>query len=47
MASNYERAQRVSMAEEYKGHALLYLCEAISLYLDWKESNPSMSEYYD
>lgn len=40
MAENHARVQRVKLSEKYKGYAMMYLCEAISLYLEWKKENP-------
>jgi hypothetical protein len=45
LATNYERVQVFGMAQQYKGQAMIYLCEAISLYLEWKENNPGMSGF--
>ncbi|KAE9371109.1 hypothetical protein N431DRAFT_558707 [Stipitochalara longipes BDJ] len=46
LASNYERVQVFDIAEAYKGQAMIYLCEAISLYLEWKENNPKMRDKF-
>jgi len=44
LGSNYERVKVFDIAQVYKGQAMIYLCEAISLYLGWKDQNPGMSE---
>jgi hypothetical protein len=38
MAQNYEHATRVTVAEAYKRAAWDYIWEAISIYLEWKQT---------
>jgi hypothetical protein len=42
---NHERVERFNVAKKYKGRAMVYLCEALSLYLTWKTENPRQGEY--
>jgi hypothetical protein len=39
MADNHDRFQRFEMADQYKGRAIEFICEALSVYLEWKQEN--------
>jgi hypothetical protein len=41
MADNHDRVRRFEVAEDYKGRAMEFICEALSVYLEWKQDNPA------
>jgi hypothetical protein len=44
LARNYEIVERFKVAQEYEGASVLYLCEAISIYLQWKLEHPDKGQ---